>query len=443
MKQISILILLFSFSSIQCSSKLHTKQDYYSSTYYLNQGKINAAIKNLPTREKNSFIPTMEKTYLNLLSGKPDIDDLIAFAEKIKHRVRYKVSREIKAFFYVETPEGYYASEHEIIWMHMLLSWGYSLRGEYEKAAVEAKISANLLKMEWSEKGQFNDPLLRIILAGLWAQCGHWEEAQVDFRAAAKLDPSLAWARKLGNMEKPPASLVLILGGTGPEPVWNPTLSTNLFRGFRGITFKRRGLKSKLILKDANNRTTRMYLSPDSSYWYKRHFIRDNMIQDLLKDSQYGQRAVATALKGTTIAVGGLVLGTAIIVGGVGLGGAIIYVAAKGGGSSEVFTLGLTVMGGGAYYGGSVISNSFNKAKAVTRKDLDEARIYRFVRFLPEYVWVGWNKQKPDYPITLFRGKNKVLPLKKTDTKTRVKFISIGFFPDSGYTRKSRLQIKN
>ena len=52
----------------------------------------------------------------------------------------------LKHFFYLETPEGYYASEHEVIWLHMLLSWGYSMQGKYDKAYVEAKKSAKPIK---------------------------------------------------------------------------------------------------------------------------------------------------------------------------------------------------------------------------------------------------------------------------------------------------------
>ena len=97
------------------------------------------AVKLLPNSEGTTFIRSMETTYLQLIQGKPEIDGLIKYANKIENRLRYSASREIKTFFYLETPEGYYASEHEIIWMHMLLSWGYSLREEYEKAYIEAK----------------------------------------------------------------------------------------------------------------------------------------------------------------------------------------------------------------------------------------------------------------------------------------------------------------
>jgi len=174
----------------------------------------------------------------------------------------------------LETPEGYYASEHEIIWLHLLLSWGYSMRNEREKAYVEAKICANLLSNEWSDEGRFDDPFIRILLAAMWTMCGEWEEAQVDFRAAYKLDKSMQWANTLGDMKKAPDKLIIILGGPGPVPEWDPDLKSNPIRGYREIKFHPRGIKSNLVLKDKNNYNINLYLTPDSSYWYNAIYKR-------------------------------------------------------------------------------------------------------------------------------------------------------------------------
>ncbi len=70
----------------QCSTLL-TKKDYNPSTKSLENWNIQGAVRKLPLGEKNSFITTMEKTYLNLLAGKAEIDDLVKYSRKIDNRI--------------------------------------------------------------------------------------------------------------------------------------------------------------------------------------------------------------------------------------------------------------------------------------------------------------------------------------------------------------------
>jgi len=146
-----------------CSKNLLKRSDYRSSVSSLKAGDPAAALRFFPSGESNTFIPIMEKTYLNLLQGKPEIDELQKYSTRIENRLKYKVSRELKYLAYVETPEGYFASEHEIIWMHMLLSWGYSLRNDFDSAAIEAKKAAVILEGK-SREGRFDDPMIRTLL---------------------------------------------------------------------------------------------------------------------------------------------------------------------------------------------------------------------------------------------------------------------------------------
>ncbi|HEY1407020.1 MAG TPA: hypothetical protein VF857_10460, partial [Spirochaetota bacterium] len=316
-----ILIILF-FNS--CAS-YNTKEDYFSSKNYLSSGDPKMAIDVLPVKEKGTFIDLMERCYLNLLAGNPDIDGLLKYSKKIDNQVRYKVSREVKSLFYVETPEGYYASEHEIIWMHLLLSWGFSMRHDYENAGVEAKIASNLLSMDWSPEGRFDDPLLRIILGSLWAMAGNWDDARVDFRAAYKLDPKLAWAKTLADMDKKPARLVIVLGGVGPEPRVNPNSDKRGIRGYRDIAFEGTGAKSPLLMKEPDGQSSMMNMTPDSSFWYRRHFERNNEISEVIGDTKYTQKAVVGYTAETVIITTGIVAGVAVFGVGVGLAGAIVY----------------------------------------------------------------------------------------------------------------------
>jgi len=414
----------------QCSSRLLTRSDYAASTDHLKNNRIDDALRTLPKGEEGTFITIMERTYLNLLRGNPDIDELARYAKKIDNRVRYRVSREIQNFFYVETPEGYYASEHEVIWMHMLLSWGNILRRDMDRASVEAKIASTLLGQHWSDEGRFDDPLLRIILAGLWTMQGRWEEAQVDFRVAAMLDPSLRWCRELSRMNRPPADLVIILGGAGPRPVWQPRASVNPFRGFRGISFAGRGMKSSLELKDAAGTRIGMHLSPDSSCWYRRHFIRDNEIHDLVQDSQYGARMTMAFTKGTIGTATGIAVGTVIVAGSLGLGGAIVALGLYGG-SGEVAAGGILVGISGSVYGVKTGKRIARNSLHAARRDLDVSGQYRFVRFLPEYAWAGWSRRELKLPFTASIKKQDVMNLSKEQgTLTKVNILSLGFYPD-------------
>jgi hypothetical protein len=443
-----ILFIIIVCIVMHCSSSLNRKDEYYFSLERMRHGDLYTARKTIPTTEGESFITIMEYTYLSLLAGNPDIKKLTHYARKIDNQVRFKVSREIKSFFYLETPEGYYASEHEIIWMHLLLSWGYSLQGDFEKARVEAKKSAYLLSSEWSEEGRFDDPLMRIMLASIWTMCGEWEEARVDFRKAAQLQPSLWWAKKLGRLSKPPGQLLIILGGTGPIPYWKPAGKKNFIRGARNIKFSSMARKSNLYFLDADNQYYNLYRSPDSSYWYKRHIIRDNAIQEIIQDSRYMQEMAASGTKAAAKITLGVAGGIIIAAGGIALGGAVavagIYLE-----SAEIFVGGLVLGATGAGWGINVAKKTTRKSIKTAKKELDASQKYRFVRYLPEYAWVGWSRKTLPLPVKVYRKKNharkEILKIEQLADKTEksnysyrtshLNIVIMGFYPDvqAGY----------
>jgi hypothetical protein len=408
-----------------------TKEKYYTSTDMIAAGDITNAIKEFPDKEKGYFITTMEKTYLNLLSGNPDIKELSKFARDDSNRIRYKLSREAKSLVYLATPEGYYPSEHEIIWMHMLLSWGYSLKGEYDKAYIEAKESSNLLRMEWSEEGRFDDPLIRIILGALWAMCGNWDEAQVDFRRAAELDQTLKWAGNLGNLAERPKNLIVLLGGLGPEPFLKSESSNE-------IQFQQRGRKSNLYIKDNSSHRININITPDSSNWYNRHLQRNHKLSEVIKNTQYATIAGSNAAKTTLKTTGGLVTGVLFIAGGIVTGGAIIYAVLSGKLSTSIEAMvggvvaGVSICGLGIIKGVDVMKESANEASNVNFFP-DISMYYRYVRFLPEYAWIGWSNEDISYPVKAYQGKELKFEI---DSSTRMLFkennVLLSYYPDSG-----------
>ena len=428
MKKIISLVLALSLFNISCSS-LNTKSTYYSSSSSLISGDIDAAIESLPTGEGNTFITIMEKTYLNLLKGNPEIDKLAGYAVKIDNQIRYKVSREAKSFFFVETPEGYYASEHEIIWMHFLLSWGYSLRGDFSKARVEVKKSAVLLSSRFSEEGRFDDAFMRVICGVLWNMCGEWDDARVDFRRALVLNPSMNWIRELINMETPPKNLALILGGIGYQPYWNPK-NDKFVRGYRDVDFKAMGNKSKLTLSIPGNIKLNLFITPDSSGWYKRHKTRSNEISDTIDDVKYAEKfSVSTAKMSTKIVYG--VTGGLLIFGLIASLGAGVIALGVYAESSEAVGLGVAGIIYGGYKGTDFASRTCKEATSTYRREMNPSDKYRYVRFLPEYSWLGWSNKIITTPLTINSGadthslsNSTVISNDKTNTIT-------GYFPDS------------
>lgn len=411
-----------------CKSTYLKAGDYQSSITALSSNSPAHALASFPSRETGRFITDMEKAYLNILQGKPEIDDLQRHALNIDNRMRYEVSESIKAFFYAQTPEGYYPSEHEIILAHLLLGWGYVMRDDNANALIEARRVGYLLSSPWSEEGHFDDPMLRILAASLWAMCGQWDDAAVDLRVAAQLDKTLQWAKDLADSKITQRHLVFVLGGVGPAACWDPEKNFNLLRGLRHVGFKPQGMRSDIRLMAPNNNNIMVVRSPDSSYWYERHWQRNNAIRDLVYDSQYGNTILLSSARHIgevgVATVWGLTVGSLIFAGGAG----IVYIGAEGG-SGEAVIAGLTIMAAGPVYAWEQIGSTAVSSVEKLQKDLDVSDKYRFVRFLPEYVWVGWSNEELGESLRLtIRGDSEVeiRPFARSDNN-----VSLMFYPDT------------
>ena len=390
-----------------CATQKLMRQDYDASISALILDEPQTALLHYPKGERDSFIVTMEKTYLNLLAGHADLTGLQRYADEIEDRVRYDVSREIAAYFYVETSDGYYASEHEIIWLHMLLSWGYSLQQQYEKACVESRKSAFLLSYEWSHEGHFDDAMLRVLLGALWAMCGSWDDAVVDFRKAYRLDPNLAWLKPLAERQQAPRHLFVGLGGIGPELYWDPTIELNPIRGIKHLGFQLTAQQSDLTVQSSQQQVIPLYLSPTAAPWYERHWVRNNIIHDLIDDSQYSTKVLlsgglSTAKTATGIAWG-VVAGALITA-----GGAVIVRYAN---DADDILAGIGLMLYGPKYAVDSIGRTTKESIDDVKEELDISEQYRFVRFLPEYAWLGWSDEVLTPPLHVVRSEQTIKSL--------------------------------
>jgi hypothetical protein len=425
-----LLWMLLTLLAAGCSqTNLLSKQDYQKSQNHFLQGNADDALLDFPRHaEVGDFITNMEKAYLGLIQGKPQVKLLQQQVEVLENRVRYHVSREAKTFFYLQTPEDYYASEHEVIWLHFLLSWAYSLQGKFEHACVEARVSSSLLSLPWSPAGHFDDPSMRLFLAGLWTMCGEWHEAQVDLRAAWSMDNSLIWARELADRESAPANLFLILGGPGPEPVWTPEMKINPLRSNRQISFKLRGLKSGLTIMDRSGLIILPSRSPDASKWYERHLERESELHEVILDSAFGGKATTSgAIASSKIAAktgAGLLVG----LGGTALGLAISNAGLKSG-SDDTVKYGLVIAAASVTWGLKFISEGYKASVNEFKQDVDPSVYYRFVRYLPEYLWLGWNDQSITYPLELRTSAGSQVYIQKPSVIGRTS-VTLGFIPD-------------
>jgi hypothetical protein len=409
-----------------CTSSLLTKRDYQKSQQHFLRGDADGALLSFPRKaEGGTFITTMEQAYLSLIQDKPQITELGKQAVVLEKRVRYHVSREARNFFYVKTPEDYYASEHEVIWMHFMLSWGYSLQGKYDAACVEARIASSLLSLPWSPEGHFDDPTMRLFLAGLWTMCGEWQEARVDLRAAWFMDNRLTWAKELAERGQPPANLFMVLGGPGPEPVWNPELKRNPLRSGRQVEFRLKGSRSPLSITDQQRVAIPSHLSPDAGKWYERHLARESELHEMILDSTYGGKAaVSGTVAGSKIAAA-TGIGMAVAIGGTALGAAIIYY-----GSGDALYYGLVIAGTSIEKGMDISRKEYRESTRQFKQELDPSTAYRFVRYLPEYLWMGWSDQNLTYPVEL-RTPSSRIEIRQPTVVNR-SAVSVAHLPDAG-----------
>jgi hypothetical protein len=158
-----------------------------------------------------------------------------------------------------------------------------------------------------------------------------------------------------------------------------------------------RGNKGPLSITDQRGIIIKPYLSPDAGKWYERHLARDSELHEMIQDSVYGQKmAVSGAMAGGWIAATSGV-GLAVGAGGTALGAAVIYF----GHSADAVNLGLIIAAAGIEQGIQISRQGYTDSTRRLEQDLDPTPGFRFVRYLPEYLWMGWSDQDMTYPVQL------------------------------------------
>ena len=402
----TFLTLLAVLSLAGCS----TSQVIRDSEYKFSQAAFafsdpEKALAEFPKKEKSGFVTSVEKSWISLWTDRADQKDLLKQANTLDDRKYTSISREAEYFFFSESDEGYIPAEHEVVVMHLVSAMYFLKNQQWSEARVEAARAAYFLQSFFSpDQKHFDDPALRLWLAGIWAALGEWNEAQVDLRKAFELGGEKNLLPFLAET-KVPKDLNIIFEGAGPQVTWNfgnpiPEFSQKEERPIYKISFS-------------------------TLPWFRRHQLRNSAIRDQVMASHYMSQYYGVQLgKGSEQAVGaistgalkatGIIIGTAIVAGG-------IYLIASAGVSGGGEALGYIAVAGalaGRYFWeqGEQVSRSYSRSvREYEERAKEDLKTYRFVRFLPS--WISFTEDKSVV------GVGKEISVQAPNSGTKVKFI--------------------
>jgi hypothetical protein len=204
----------------------------------------------------------------------------------------------------------------------------------------------------------------------------------VDFRKAYELDPSLKDLKTMSERPQPPQTLEIVFGGSGPELLWNDQQNEVQF-----------GIPEKDFAK------VKSTVRASTENWYKRHKLRNHEAREILLKSNYmaqymgiktAKGAKTAGLLAAVGTVATVTVGLAVAVVGVGL-----YIIASAGGSGVadaaggLFSLGFGIGAWGVKEAGKLHEEGTKNINESEKKELEELRTYRFVRFMPNVVGIS------------------------------------------------------
>lgn len=405
MKCRSLILLLFSVLVTACSSRhIIRDSEYKYSESAFRSGAPDQALKLFPSKEKGGFVTSIEKSWIGLWNNESNHDTLMNQSKTLDERNYTSILRETEYFFYSESEDGYIPAEHEIIIMHLINSMYFMQNHQWEEARVEARRSTFFLQNYFKEdQSHFDDPALRLWLAGIWAALGEWQDAQVDLRKAYELSKNPALL-SLVEMQHPPSSVNIAFEGSGPRVVWKDDVAIPAYRD------------------ESTPPTAEIKFS--TLPWFLRHEQRNSKIRNIVMNSNYMAQyyelnTAVGAEKGLGV-VASNSLRAAGIIGGVAIIGGGIYILAKsgvtsGGGDAVGYIFGAGIIAGTTLWNkGNEIARDFERSTEESKqKGLEKMRTYRFVRFMPS--WIYLEKEFSD-----FSSKN--LTFQAPNSKTKVVF---------------------
>lgn len=434
---------VFSGCSHLTKDNLASNSDYKPAVRAHFLSRHDEAIRQLPEKEEGGFVTSVEKLWLNLINRTPDLGAAVKTGATLEDRTTLRVSREAKSYFYQEAEDGYFPAEHEAILLHILTGFTFAVEGRRDEATIEARKAAFYLQNEFASTNSFDSPALRLWLGTLWLYCGDWQQARVDFRVAAGLAREYEYLKEIADAEQPPASVALVLAGSGPQLVWTPAMNGKVIGGLQKVTFASyyQPDSFRFVPKNPNSSAIPVLVGKgiSTASWYERHQERDHVIRQALDQSRYMVEAAGTVsaagvtqIAGTALAIALISLG---IVGGVGI---LYYVtvaggqaAAEGGAYLALFVAGAGIIGAKKVYGATTES-----ARKIIDRGMSPVEHYRFVRFLPDYIHLAVGKRSNE-PLQFFSANGRkfepLYELRSPDKKTDIKLFYIpgGVYKDT------------
>lgn len=315
-----------------------------------------------------------------------------------------------------ESEEGYVPSEDEVVTLHLVAAMGYLKLQRWEDAEVEARRASFYLENQFNEhQPHFDDPALRLWLAGVWPALGEWDSARVDLRVAAKLSADEPEIRtrltKLADGE-PPAEFDVFFAGVAPELKWID------------------GHQAPQILTPVGPPTHEVVFSTEA--WFRHHQERNTVLRDTLVKSNY--MAQYLTVEGSTAVVRGgghslaFVIGTAGVVLGLAIiGGGIYIISEVGLSASEDVVVPIIAAGSGVAYGSYKYAQDFdNQIQKSIDQDrnerIEDLRTYRLVRFLPAWISLSTKSSARNGIFEAAMGRTRRFEIQRPGARTRVNF---------------------
>lgn len=248
----------------------------------------------------------------------------------------------------------------------------------------------------------FDDPAIRLWLAGLWEALGNREHANVDLRKAMELSEQKNISKTIENNVR---KIRILLSGLGPKILWSENGSTASF-----------------VYENDSNQSKSDYVFTTQS-WYDWHQKRNTKIRESLLKSHYMTMALEHQTSRISKKTAGIAGTTAFFVGAiaaVAVGGYLgLQLAQSGVVDPDAYLGVITFTALGAFWfvekGKSFYDYVGQKVKDSDRKEIDLRKTYRMIRFLPssiEYIDENLTTNKSRYYYgyrkTLGTGHNQV-----------------------------------
>jgi hypothetical protein len=73
----------------------------------------------------------------------------------------------------------------------------------------------------------------------------------------------------------------------------------------------------------------------------------------------------------------------------------------------------------------------YEESTRTFKREVDPSLAYRYVRYLPEYLWMGWSEQHASFPVEVRTSQDMVILKQPTVVNTQGMGVSVAFLLDA------------